>query len=329
MSMAREVTHDPERALEVKCAERSAFNQFIKSIHEDRFFIDLKSSNPDGIKNYVDAMAVPSLPRMANGFVATAFREAERTRHAETFSGFEPLLIMHDWREANKLYIRATEDDSVQLPFPHCAFEFQSRIGDDAFSPILVLVQVETPKNPASFSEIRYINGSFLVSDWTSAPTFDLLVQKIKGWNMPVSTRGGGMKLLLEFVLAACVAIESKVGIPDLIPTPPKLNAARARRGKPPLKSYRIVNLVQKYREQKYEPTGKTGRKLAFHMRCAHFNPMRFETARILFEAGRMSAEEFARREANEPRYAIIRKRRPAVWVGEPNLAFIEHEYRI
>lgn len=106
------------------------------------------------------------------------------------------------------------------------------------------------------------------------------------------------LRLALEQIRAVSICMEAGIATTETVPAPTKLNKARERRGKTPLADYHIVRLHSRYRGEgeKSEPGGRK----RLHFRRGHWRHL-------------------------DERRTWVR------WtlVGNPDLGFVEKEYRL
>lgn len=105
---------------------------------------------------------------------------------------------------------------------------------------------------------------------------------------------------LLRHVRAICVALEAEVAEHSVTRQPYKLNAKRQRAGKVPLRDFHVVDLSRRTRASARGESAPTGRKVRMHFRRGHWR--HYEDHKTWIE-----------------------------WmlVGNPDLGFIDKEYRI
>lgn len=101
-------------------------------------------------------------------------------------------------------------------------------------------------------------------------------------------------------ITAICVALDIKVATHEVVRAPIALNEKRARKNKPPMEDYHVVDLSR--RVSRAEPLSRTGQEPAYHMR-AHL------------------------RRAHWRHYSTHRTRIPWMLVGDPELGFVHKFY--
>jgi hypothetical protein len=105
---------------------------------------------------------------------------------------------------------------------------------------------------------------------------------------------------LLREVKAICVVLDAQIAEHQVVRAPAALNAKREKGGKVPLNDYHVIDLSRRIRAQARGDSTQTGRKVRMHFRRGHWR--HFETHRTWIN-----------------------------WmlVGNPDLGFIDKEYRI
>lgn len=100
-------------------------------------------------------------------------------------------------------------------------------------------------------------------------------------------------------VRACCVALDAEVATHSIVRAPQKLNMKRERYGKPKVMDSHIIDLAKRHRSEKIEGTG-TGNRKRLHFRRGHWR--HFESHKTWIN-----------------------------WmlVGNPELGFIDHEYKL
>lgn len=174
--------------------------------------------------------------------------------HVTPFFASPPqvFLIEHDWGAA---FSGAADyaDGEYRLPFESCCFEMRLS------GRRLMAVESEQGRLIAIQAE-RF---------WVVYP--------------PVHLRGEAeddeqehlralSKLVETQVRAVCVALEAEVAMADVVRAPYKLNAARERKGQPPIADYHVVSLTRRQRATPL-PSGREPEhgKVRLHFRRGHW----------------------------------------------------------
>jgi hypothetical protein len=225
----------------------------------------------------------------AGGEGATHIRTISRQSHR--------FLMTYDWAGAfagdRDFDDRGSE---FRLPAPNCCFDFYV-----SGNHVLALI---------SDQAIR-ADGSLVPFDGEGTDLFFLGIE-LKSRNWMVIGHGekrdlnvlDGETRLFAFILknikAACISLEAGIAEAEVIRVPYKLNAARARRGKPPISDYHIINLRVRERVKPPDEPENHHRSPRLHFRRGHW------------------------------RHFVSHK----TWikwtlVGDPDLGFIDKEYRL
>lgn len=198
-------------------------------------------------------------------------------------------IVQHDWASA---FTNAQdfEGGDFQVPFPCTCFEFR-------ISGKRVCATVHERDGQKCISAIVELSRS-----WVMPITMFFLTDgewKSEIPQNPFDQRYGDLvPFLAAQIKAICVSLEAEVAAVNLVEAPPKLNAARARRGKGPLPNYHVLYLNRGLRSVGVE--GQPSKK-RLHFRRGHWR--------------HLSAER-------------------RIWVrwclvGNPDLGFIDKEYRL
>ena len=200
-------------------------------------------------------------------------------------------LMTHDWAAAFA-GDRDFDDrgSEFRLPAPTCCFDFYV-----SGAHVLALVTEE------AFSA----DGSLAPDDGTDH--FLLGVQLKNGWVL--HGRSGAydaevrlFTFIFRHIKAACVALEAEIAETEIVRAPHKLNAARVRRGKLPLSDYHIINLMRRQRAAPLPLDHETEphRSPRLHFRRGHWRH-------------------------------FVNHKTWIKWtlVGDPDLGFIDKEYRL
>lgn len=102
-----------------------------------------------------------------------------------------------------------------------------------------------------------------------------------------------------EHVRAVCVALDAEVAYREIVRGPPKLNEARARKGEPPVRDYHIIRLRGRL-TGRADSFGGTHRSPRLHFRRGHWRHLATHTVWVKW-----------------------------CLVGDPDLGFIEKDYRL
>jgi hypothetical protein len=139
-------------------------------------------------------------------------------------------LVQHDWEKAFENASGMTGE--WRLPFEQCAFEF--RYGDYRFV-VIVCAEDGSPLSVRFFAQMKFGVWSCSVLynvatgiDWGSAAWRPFAVS------------------MFAQIRALCIALDAEVASTEVIRADHKMNAARAKIGKPPLPDYHTVSVSKK-----------------------------------------------------------------------------------
>lgn len=217
-------------------------------------------------------------------------------REALSSYGIQVFVMQHDWAQA---FAKAEEfaGGEFDLPYDRCAFEYR-------------------------YSGRRFIAITNSANDDGPAPThLYLFMESSVGWallygaelhagswvfisKVTEAVDSAFLNELTGQIKAVSVALEAEVAATEVIRAPGKLNAKRERAGKPPLYDYHLVSLAHRTRILPREPEpGDLDEKR--------------RTPRLHFRRGHWRQ--------------LVNYRVKVKWclVGDPDLGFVEKEYRL
>jgi hypothetical protein len=200
-------------------------------------------------------------------------------------------LIMHDWGAAFA-GDRDFDDHASEfrLPAPKCAFDFAI-----SGRRVVAFVGDHEPEKISAVIEWRPFWFPLLFWKQDNLQQFYIDGPQERAGVERLRT------LLLTNIKAACVSLEAQIAELEIVRAPHKLNAARARRGKSAIPDYRVINLMQRRRAKlPLDQSEHSHRGLRLHFRRGHW------------------------------RHFVSHK----TWikwtlVGDPDLGFIDKEYRL
>jgi hypothetical protein len=200
------------------------------------------------------------------------------------------LLVEHDWHAAFKT---AADFDlgAFRLPFPACCFEF-------VLNGRRVIAMVREAESGISMRP--FVQHKDL---WVAGMQYDLRDDQ---WE----TAGGGMirneeqlgALLADQIRAIAILLETRAFVSDPVEPPAKLNKARVKRGEAPLATHHVVRIPPERRARKEQASD--GHDPKWRVRC-HF------------------------RRGHWRHYATHKTWVKWMIVGDPNLGFVDKEYRV
>ena len=162
----------------------------------------------------------------------------------EFLEDFRTFVVAHDW--AKIISVEVT--DEVRLPFEKCSFEY--RYSDRN----VIVLATQTAGHSADFR-------SFYES-------------KTGDWLPLTGAQQDIPNVWMKAVKAACVMLETKVAVHEVIRAPAALNAKRIKAGKAPLADFHIIDLSRRYRQSRAAPNPspeETGRHMRLHWVRGHW----------------------------------------------------------
>lgn len=209
----------------------------------------------------------------------------------------ETFVVRHNWLLAFGDSLGEVQQTEIKLPYPITAFEFR------VCSRTLIVVVFEQAESESKswyyFAEAK--NGFWVA-----------LEDKLGTY--PV------MRWAKKQVEAICVMLDSQVAEFSTTKQPTKLQEKRQRDGKLPLYDYHIVDLSRQHKNSKVDST-PTGRKVRCHWRRGHW-----------LHADKQPFVDLHRIDYNKRwEQHGDRWRTWIKWmlVGDPDLGFVDKEYRL
>jgi hypothetical protein len=194
--------------------------------------------------------------------------------------------------------------DEWRLPFDQCCFEYDLVDIDAGVTHVASCIGEDN--KGALLTDFVEVEGYWACVRRVFAPTLGELRQAcIDDVKNPANPNDGTWTF--DFIRAACIAIDCKGAIAEDVEVPPKLARKREREGKAPLPTYKVIN-VRRREGVAHKPGELPSRRVRLHLRRGHWWP---------------------RLDNRESRFDRFRTWRPWRLVGDPDLGYIEHEYRI
>lgn len=217
-------------------------------------------------------------------------------RAAEALSNqFQTLIIEHDWAKA---FASANlEQGPFKLPYDHCCFEF-------LVSGVRVIALLGQRGDQVLMPLVAfYLNKEWLASPFNMEVAADGLKSKLVATSYGTSLDEAFdtvSKYLFNQVRAVCVMLDAEVAETEVIRAPHKLNAIREKKGKSAQADYHVVSLAKRSRAAPMDGEAESGRKMRLHFRRGHWRHF--------------------------PQHKTWIK-----WmlVGDPDLGFVDKEYRL
>lgn len=223
-------------------------------------------------------------------YINEKFAKKEDVNEYLDFSNYQSFVVEHDWYAAFVGTPDFDGDEFPPLPFEKCCFEF-------IINSVRVLAFVGTSEDGIgnSFLSVGYKGHWYgMQSNWETGKlvpgsgVFDTfsntnLIQFIRGQ-----------------IRAVCIMLDAEVAVREVRRVSEKLNRARVRLGKTPLKDFHVVSLARKFRA---DLPGTRGEAEHARKRC-HW------------------------RRGHWRHYADHKTWIKWMLVGDPALGFVEKEYR-
>lgn len=224
-------------------------------------------------------------------------------------------VIAHEWGTALQKAPEFSEGD-VMLPFDICSFE--TMFNNIRVAALLLATVTENGEPNYSLDACGVLY--FLYFDPSANPYVAQIVNEDSNdpdiWQAINSTEPFWISLyrkeifdkwgpafrckIIDLIRGALIAMESEIAETELVSAPAKLNKARAKKGREPLRDFYTINLAKRYRrEQSDSEPGEAG-KVRLHFRRGHF--------------------------ANHPTAGRVWRK----WclVGNPDLGWVDHIYK-
>lgn len=212
------------------------------------------------------------------------------TLNLEGFEDAQVFVVQHNWAAA----FSGAQDflgGEFRLPYETCCFEFRV----SGRRVCLMVKEKDEQQLAAMLVETRKV--------WVM-PSLTFDIRDAEKFHVGPGTDKGLSAVaifLAQQIKAICVSLEAQVADTEIVPAHPKLNTARLRRGKPPLPDYRVIRLNKGPRTVTPAGDGEAQSKRRLHFRRGHW------------------------------RHLVGERRTWVRWhlVGDPDLGFIDHEYRL
>ena len=222
--------------------------------------------------------------------------DAQPAEHVTPFivEGGAPqhFLIQHEWM---KLLSTAGDEkgnalnlEEFRLPFERCSFEMKMK------GKRVILIMHELNDQPMRIMVLIECSSGI----WYVGKEYDFKQILLK----KEQKHGPGLDFMMGNIAAMCICIEANVIETEVVRAPHKLNASRFKAGKTPLLDHTVVSLSRRYRVSNPLETpgdGKVRSGKRMHFRRGHWR-----------------------------HYADHKTWIKWMLVGNPDLGFVEHEYR-
>lgn len=243
------------------------------------------------------------------------------------FDDYQVFLVEHDWAAAFKNATDFAEGEEFKAPYDRCAFEFK-------FSGMrwLVMLQHNRTISIIARTSVGWIapmfNYVFRDGKWQWLG-MEFKPNQLTHIPMPEGHEDPWRFLFDVFLVqlkAVCVALEAKVADTDQQAPPASVNRQRAKHDKQPLAGYHVVRLSHQCHRARSEPVeGREVVRHRMHFRRGHW---RHYHAEADAHGHQWLAKDALGRECCA---ACSAYRRWIEWqlVGDPDLGFIDKEYRL
>lgn len=192
---------------------------------------------------------------------------------SDVYAITQTFVVRHNWAAALGPAIRDAGSE-FSLPFLSCIFEF-------VISGRCVLIWAFQPEGqvPSAVPFVELPSGWFLGDETYVAD-------------------GGPFYEAWQQIIAICIALDAEVATSNTVEAPSALNKKRALTGKPPVKSFNVVDLARRHRSD--SAACGTHRSPRLHFRRGHWR--NYETQKTWI------------------RWTLV---------GNPDLGFVDKRYRI
>lgn len=249
------------------------------------------------------------------------------------FDDYQVFLVQHDWAAAFKNATDFAEGLDFHAPYDRCVFEF--KLGNMRW---LAFYMNNQTLSVIARTSVGWIAPLFMYTKtdvgwvWavadpaTKTHTARPDDGKLSPWRFLFD------RILLQ-IKAVCVALEAKVADTDREDAPAHVNRQRVKRGGAPLDAYHVVRLGYKHTRVRTEPQDDwEAVRRRLHFRRGHW---RHYDADELLSDGKPCAHRYV----SDPdqlghcpcTICGVAYRRWIEWmlVGDPDLGFIDKEYRL
>lgn len=227
---------------------------------------------------------------------------AQMTLGREMYDGLQPFVIEHDW--AGAVDIKNLKNPEWVLPFDYTCFEFRI----DGCRVLALFKQIEMQitcemlavgaKKHWSIANASYRVYGDTVEVQTRVRNVDAMREEYQGL----------MDFVLKQVLAVSIMLDADVAVRETMRTSGTLNEKRRKLGRAPLRDHHVVRLSRRSRPSPMpdDHVATTGTRRRLHFRRGHWRHFRGEDD-------------------------VVTSRTWINWclVGDPDLGFVEKEYRL
>lgn len=221
---------------------------------------------------------------------------------------FQSMVIEHDWAQA----FTTDDEGEVPLPFDYVCFEFR-------VSGLRLLVMMGQGTDGIVGVMCTGVNGRWYVN----ADTFTFINGKFASRTSGVLDPLGDDKIVVNFlqlvgrqIRAVCIMLDAGVADAEREEPSIAINKKRAMNGKTLLKPYHVVRLGKRHRRYERGDSVPTGRHNRLHVRRGHWRH---------YKDGGSGRDQYTDAEGT------LRSKTWINWmlVGQPDLGFVDKEYRL
>jgi len=320
----REWGHDPRTVMREPVGRRLKLaRRLLRAVHQLRAeqnacpFPDtgsarsIPSLHADALRRWAAGPMKLERPQGSSMHHLVAFHREYYPERALSFDGFEDFVVEHDWHSAFADKSKDFLGGEWRLPYDECAFEFRisnvrviaffNQIGDDILCNCVAMgIHREWHVMPSQFR----VSADIVYPRADPGDRYDPL------WSRPFD-------YIVKQVRAVCIMLDARVAEAETRGVSRELREHRARQGRTAQNDYRVVSLV---RRTSRPPAlraafGETGRHVKFHWRRGHWRHLQSRGGQVPY----IDAE------------GITRSKTWINWmpVGDPDLGFVEKEYRL
>jgi hypothetical protein len=272
---------------------------------------NIPSLHADALRRWAAGTMRLEKPQGSSMHHLVAFHREYYPDKALSFDGFEDFVVEHDWHAAFADKSKDFLGGDWRLPYDECAFEFRisgvrvvaflQQVGDTIECRCVAIgIHREWHVMPTHF----IIHGDIVEPFIDPGDEYDPL------WNHPFD-------FIVQQVRAVCIMLDARVAEAETRGVPRELREHRVKMGRTAQNDYRVVSLVRRTRSHSPGRAGQDGpaRHVKFHWRRGHWRHLQTGGGQVQY----IDAE------------GITRSKTWINWmpIGDPDLGFVEKEYRL
>jgi hypothetical protein len=269
----------------------------------------IPSLHKQALRRWAGGPLVLEKPQGSSMHHLVAFHREYYPAKVISFDGFEDFVVEHDWHAAFADKSKDFLGGEWRLPYDECAFEFRisgvrvvaffAQVGDEIHCDCVAMgIHREWHVIPT-----QYRVASDIVYPTTVDGDYDQI------WNRPFD-------FIVKQVRAVCIMLDARVAEAETRGVARELRDHRVKMGRTAQNDYRVVSLVRRTRQhQSRTDAVASGRHVKFHWRRGHWRHIQTAGGQVQY----IDAE------------GITRSKTWINWmpVGDPDLGFVEKEYRL